>query len=161
MYRIYQETLREKNLVDFGDMVRLAVQALDTTPEARGFYQNLYRYVLVDEWQDTNTAQYELVRLLSAAYGNIFVVGDEDQSIYRFRGADYRNVARFRQDFPDTHVILLEQNYRSTKVILETASYVISANQQRKPKGLWTENETGLLPEIVETYTEQEEAQFV
>ena len=106
-------------------------------------YQARYLHILVDEFQDTNLVQYELVKLLGGKYRNICVVGDPDQSIYSWRSADLRNILNFEKDYPDAKVVLLEQNYRSTKTILEAASHVISANQQRKPKELWTENEPG------------------
>ncbi|MDI6814839.1 MAG: 3'-5' exonuclease, partial [Dehalococcoidales bacterium] len=116
---------------------------------------------LVDEFQDTNLTQYELIKQLGGKYRNICVVGDPDQSIYSWRFADLRNILSFEKDYPEAKLVLLEQNYRSTKKILETASYIISANQQRKPKELWTNNEPGELTTVVEMYTEQEEAQFV
>jgi DNA helicase-2/ATP-dependent DNA helicase PcrA len=115
----------------------------------------------VDEFQDTNLTQYELIKQLGGKYRNICVVGDPDQSIYSWRFADLRNILSFERDYPEAKVVLLEQNYRSTKTILETASHIISANEQRKPKDLWTNNEPGELATVVETYTEQEEAQFV
>ncbi|MFC1931820.1 ATP-dependent helicase, partial [Chloroflexota bacterium] len=115
----------------------------------------------VDEFQDTNLVQYELMKQLAGKYRNLCVVGDPDQSIYSWRFADLRNILNFEQDYPEAKIVLLEQNYRSTKLILETASHIISANEQRKPKDLWTDNDVGLLPEVIETYTEQEEAQFV
>jgi DNA helicase-2/ATP-dependent DNA helicase PcrA len=115
----------------------------------------------VDEFQDTNLMQYELVKLLAGKYRNICVVGDPDQSIYAWRFADLRNILNFEKDYPEAKIILLEQNYRSTGMILEAASHIISANRQRKPKGLWTENEPGVPATVIETYTEQEEAQFV
>jgi DNA helicase-2/ATP-dependent DNA helicase PcrA len=118
-------------------------------------------HILVDEFQDTNLVQYELIKQLGGKRHNICVVGDPDQSIYSWRFADLRNILSFEKDFPKAKLVLLEQNYRSTKLILETASHVISANQLRKPKELWTENEPGELTNVVETYTEQEEAQFV
>ena len=129
MYRIYQETLREKNLVDFGDMVRLAVQALDTTPEARGFYQNLYRYVLVDEWQDTNSAQYRLVRALVGPENgtDLFVVGDPLQSIYGWRGADPAVFQALAADFPAVRELQLRVNYRNTETIAAASEGVVRA----------------------------------
>ncbi|GAH24882.1 unnamed protein product, partial [marine sediment metagenome] len=124
-------------------------------------YQSRYLHLQVDEFQDTNLVQYELVKQLAGKFRNICVVGDPDQSIYSWRFADLRNILNFEKDYPEAKVVLLEQNYRSTKMILEAASYIISANQQRKPKGLWTDNEPGVPGTVVETYTEQEEAQFV
>jgi len=127
VYRIYQETLREKNLVDFGDMVRLAVKALDTTPEARGFYQNLYRYVLVDEWQDTNSAQYRLLRALVGRETDLFVVGDPLQSIYGWRGADPAVFQALAADFPTVREMQLRVNYRHTEVIAAASEGIVRA----------------------------------
>ncbi|GAH72370.1 unnamed protein product, partial [marine sediment metagenome] len=131
------------------------------SPDILSRYQTRYQHVQVDEFQDTNLVQYELIKQLGEKYRNICVVGDPDQSIYSWRFADLRNILSFEKDYPKAKLVLLEQNYRSTKKILETASYLISANQQRKPKELWTNNEPGELTTVVETYTEQEEAQFV
>ncbi|MDP3879230.1 MAG: 3'-5' exonuclease, partial [Dehalococcoidales bacterium] len=124
-------------------------------------YQTRYRHLLVDEFQDTNLVQYELIKQLGAKYRNICVVGDPDQSIYSWRFADLRNILSFEKDYPETKIVLLEENYRSTKLILETAASVIAVNQHRKARGLWTSNETGEPVTVVETYTEQEEARFV
>jgi len=161
IYQRYQAILQENNGLDFDDLLMQTVYLLRENDEALQKHQRRYLHILVDEWQDTNTAQYELVRLLSAAHRNIFVVGDEDQSIYRFRGADYRNVARFRQDFPDTRVILLERNYRSTQTILDTANAVIAGNVHRTPKRLQTDKGTGPRVSIHEAYDEADEAQYV
>jgi len=161
VYERYQQLLGESNALDFDDLLLKAVQLFRKSPEVLSRYQRRYRHIHVDEFQDTNLTQYELVKQLAGKYRNICVVGDPDQSIYSWRFADLRNILSFEKDYPEAKVILLEQNYRSTKKILETASYVISANQQRKPKNLWTENEQGELTMVVETYTEQEEAQFV
>ena len=130
-------------------------------PEILARYQARYMHIQVDEFQDTNLVQYELVKQLAGKYRNICVVGDPDQSIYSWRSADIRNILNFEKDFPDARVVLLEQNYRSTQLILDAASHVISANRQRKPKDLWTENEKGLPPAVIETYSEEEEAQWV
>ena len=161
VYERYQQFLTESNALDFDDLLLKAVHLFREHEPVLARYQSRYLHLQVDEFQDTNLVQYELMKQLAGKYRNLCVVGDPDQSIYSWRAADLRNILNFEKDYPETKIILLEQNYRSTKLILETASYVISANQQRKPKGLWTENETGLRPEIVETYTEQEEAQFV
>ena len=161
VYERYQAILQENSGLDFDDLLMRTVFLFRENDEVSHKYQRRYSHILVDEWQDTNTAQYELVRLLSAAYGNIFVVGDEDQSIYRFRGADYRNVARFRQDFPDTHVILLEQNYRSTQTILDVANAVIAGNFHRTPKRLHTDKGTGPRVSTHEAYDEADEARYV
>ena len=132
--------------------------------EIRAKYQQKWQYLLVDEFQDTNTAQFELLRQLANAplgQRNLFVVGDEDQSIYRFRGADYRNVVRFREDYPESTVVLLEENYRSTQAILDVANAVISNNRNRTPKRLHTSNGSGLAVSVYEAYNEVEEAAYV
>jgi len=161
VYERYQRFLTESNALDFDDLLLKVVQLFQQYAPVLSRYQSRYLHVQVDEFQDTNLVQYELMKQLAGKYRNLCVVGDPDQSIYSWRFADLRNILNFEKDYPEAKVILLEQNYRSTQMILETASHVISPNQQRKPKGLWTENETGVLPKIVETYTEQEEAQFV
>jgi len=161
VYELYQATLTESNALDFDDLLMKAVQLFRNSPETLAKYQSRYLHILVDEFQDTNLVQYELIKQLGGQRHNICVVGDPDQSIYSWRFADLRNILSFEKDYPEAKVVLLEQNYRSTRLILETASHVISANQQRKPKKLWTDNEAGEMTNIVETYTEQEEAQFV
>jgi DNA helicase-2/ATP-dependent DNA helicase PcrA len=161
IYERYQEILEENNGLDFDDLLMRAVYLFAENETVLQKYQNRYQQILVDEWQDTNTAQYELVRLLSAAHQNIFVVGDEDQSIYRFRGADYRNVSRFRQDFDAARVILLEQNYRSTQTILNAANAVISGNVHRTPKKLHTDKGQGPRITVHEAYSEEDEAEYV
>jgi len=161
VYERYQQLLTESNALDFDDLLMKAVQLFRNSPETLSRYQTRYQHIQVDEFQDTNLVQYELIRQLGGKYGNICVVGDPDQSIYSWRFADLRNILSFEKDYPKAKLILLEQNYRSTKKILETAFHVISASPERKPKGLWTKNESGELATVVETYTEQEEAQFV
>ena len=161
VYERYQQLLGESNALDFDDLLMKTVQLFKVSPELLSRYQARYLHLLVDEFQDTNLVQYELIRQLGGKFRNICVVGDPDQSIYSWRFADLRNILNFEKDYPEAKVVLLEQNYRSTKMILETASAVISANEQRKPKDLWTDNELGELTTVVETYTEQEEAQFV
>ncbi|MCL0094864.1 UvrD-helicase domain-containing protein [Dehalococcoidales bacterium] len=161
VYERYQQLLTESSALDFDDLLMKAVQLFKASPEILSRYQKRYLHLLVDEFQDTNLTQYELIKQLGGKYRNICVVGDPDQSIYSWRFADLRNILSFEKDYPEAKLVLLEQNYRSTKKILETASYLISANQQRKPKQLWTNNELGELTTVVETYTEQEEAQFV
>ena len=161
VYQRYQQLLTESSALDFDDLLMKLVQLFKISPEILSQYQSRYLHLLVDEFQDTNLVQYELIKQLGGKYRNICVVGDPDQSIYSWRFADLRNILSFEQDYPEAKLVLLEQNYRSTKMILETASHVISANQQRKPKELWTDNELGELTTVVETYTEQEEAQFV
>ncbi|MBI4285870.1 MAG: UvrD-helicase domain-containing protein [Chloroflexi bacterium] len=161
VYERYQQLLEKSNALDFDDLLMKVVQLFKSSPETLAKYQNRYLHVLVDEFQDTNLVQYELVKLIGGKHRNICVVGDPDQSIYSWRFADLRNILNFEKDYPDAKLVFLEQNYRSTKLILEVASNVIAANEQRKPKGLWTENEPGEPVRVVETYTEQEEAQFV
>ena len=161
VYEHYQQLLTESSALDFDDLLMKVVQLFKISPEILSRYQSRYLHLLVDEFQDTNLVQYELIKQLGGKYRNICVVGDPDQSIYSWRFADLRNILSFEQDYPEAKLVLLEQNYRSTKMILETASHIISANQQRKPKELWTDNEPGELTTVVETYTEQEEAQFV
>ena len=161
VYERYQQLLTESSALDFDDLLMKAVQLFRQSPETLSRYQERYQYVQVDEFQDTNTTQYELVKQIAGKYRNICAVGDPDQSIYSWRFADLRNILSFEKDYPEAKVVLLERNYRSTKMILEVASHIISTNQLRKPKDLWTENETGVPITVVETYTEQEEAQFV
>ena len=161
VYERYQQLLGESNALDFDDLLMKVVQLFRSSPDILSRYQERYLHIQVDEFQDTNLVQYELIKQISGKYRNICVVGDPDQSIYSWRFADLRNILSFEKDYPEAKVVLLEQNYRSTKMILETASHVISANQQRKPKDLWTNNEMGELTTVVETYSEQEEAQFV
>ncbi|MDD5082877.1 MAG: UvrD-helicase domain-containing protein [Dehalococcoidales bacterium] len=161
VYERYQQLLGESNALDFDDLLMKTVLLFRASPDTLARYQTRYQQVMVDEFQDTNLVQYELVKQLAGKYRNICVVGDPDQSIYSWRFADLRNILNFEKDYPEAKVVLLEQNYRSTKRILEAATAVISANQRRKPKSLWTDNEIGELATVVEAYTEQEEAQFV
>jgi DNA helicase-2/ATP-dependent DNA helicase PcrA len=161
VYERYEQMLAECKALDFDDLLMKIVLLFRKNPEILTRYQNRYIHIMVDEFQDTNLVQYELVRQIGEKYRNICVVGDPDQSIYSWRSADLRNILSFEHDYPDAKLILLEQNYRSTKTILETASNVISSNQKRKAKRLWTDNDAGERTAIVETYTEQEEAQFV
>ena len=161
VYERYQRLLEENKALDFDDLLMKTVQLFKKNPEILDRFQTRYIHLLVDEFQDTNLVQYELIKQLGGKYGNICVVGDPDQSIYSWRFADLRNILSFESDFPDAKLVLLEENYRSTKLILETASSIISVNQQRKAKNLWTQNEPGEPATVVETYTEREEAQFV
>ncbi|MFH1651507.1 MAG: 3'-5' exonuclease, partial [Chloroflexota bacterium] len=161
VYERYQELLKASNALDFDDLLLQAVLLFRQHPEVLARYQSRYLHLQVDEFQDTNLVQYEFVKQVAGQYRNICVVGDPDQSIYSWRSADLRNILNFEKDYPDAKVVLLEQNYRSTKMILETASCVISANRQRKPKDLWTENDAGVPTAVMETYTEYEEAQAV
>jgi len=161
VYERYQRLLDESSALDFDDLLLKAVLLFRKHKDILEKYQSRYLHLQVDEFQDTNLVQYELMKQLAGKYRNICVVGDPDQSIYSWRSADLRNILNFEKDYPEARVILLEQNYRSTGKILEAAAHVIAANRQRKPKDLWTENEPGLPPSVIETYTEQEEAQFV
>ena len=164
VYGRYQQLLLLNNAMDFDDLLMRTVRLLRKDEEIRRKYQDKWRYVLVDEFQDTNTAQYELASLFVGppdGRGNLFAVGDEDQSIYRFRGADYRNVLRFRRDYPAAKVVLLEQNYRSTQNILDVANAVIAKNANRTPKRLRTDLGEGVKVTIHEAYNEVEEADFV
>lgn len=161
VYECYDNLLLQNQGLDFDDLIMKAVILFRECPDVLEKYQSRYLYILVDEFQDTNLAQYELLKLLSRKHHNICVVGDPDQSIYSWRYADLRHILTFERDFPDAKVIYLEQSYRSTKTILELASYIIASNPNRKPIKLWTENEKGIPVSIIETYNEQEEAQFV
>ncbi|MFH1639739.1 MAG: UvrD-helicase domain-containing protein [Chloroflexota bacterium] len=161
VYERYQEMLTSGSALDFDDLLLKVVLLFHQNPEILTRYQTRYRHVMVDEFQDTNPVQYEIVKLLGGKYRNVCVVGDPDQSIYSWRFADMRNILNFEKDYPDAKVVLLEQNYRSTKTILETASCVISVNHERKLRSLWTENNLGERVTVTETYTGQEEAQFV
>jgi len=161
VYERYQQILAQSQGVDFDDLLMKAAQLFNNHPEVLARYQSRYLHILVDEFQDTNLTQYMLIRQLAGKHHNVCVVGDPDQSIYSWRFADLRNILSFENDYPDARVAYLEQNYRSTQTILEVASNIISANSQRKPKELWTENEVGIPVAIIETYSEAEEAQFV
>ena len=141
-YKEYQETLFKNNALDFDDLIRMTVHLFATYPEVLKKYQDRFKYICVDEYQDTNNAQFELVRLLASKYNNICVVGDDDQSIYKFRGANIMNILNFEKEFPGARVIKLEQNYRSTKNILDAANAVIAHNHGRKAKALWTDRES-------------------
>lgn len=161
VYAWYQKRLRSANAVDFDDIIMLTVQLFREHPEVLEHYRNRFRYVMVDEYQDTNHAQFELVRLLSSESGNLCVVGDDDQSIYKFRGATIENILQFEETFPGTKVIRLEQNYRSTEIILKAANGVISNNTKRKGKTLWTENGEGEKLCVYRARDEHGEARFI
>jgi DNA helicase-2/ATP-dependent DNA helicase PcrA len=161
VYELYQRRLFASNAVDFDDMLYLTVDVLERFPEAREKWQKAFRYVLVDEYQDTNHAQYRLLQLLAEQHGNLFAVGDPDQSIYAFRGADIRNVLEFERDFPGARSIALEQNYRSTNNILEAANAVIRHNRERKDKNLWSDLGDGEPVRVVEVEDEHAEARYV
>jgi DNA helicase-2/ATP-dependent DNA helicase PcrA len=161
VYQLYQDRLAAMNALDFGDLLLQTYRLLRDNPEALVRWQRRARYLLVDEYQDTNRVQYLLVRLLSSLSGNLCVVGDEDQSIYRWRGADIRNILDFERDYPAAQVFKLEQNYRSTKTILAAADGVIQNNRERKAKRLWTDNEKGELVTYYTGNTERDEADFI
>ena len=161
VYPRYQQLLNQSQALDFDDLLMKAVQLFKEHSQVLTKYQSRYVHILVDEFQDTNIAQYALVKQLAGKYRNVCVVGDPDQSIYSWRFADLRNILSFEKDYPQAKVVFLEQNYRSTKTILGVASAIISANAQRKPKNLWTENEIGNKVVTMENYSEEDEAQSV
>jgi DNA helicase-2/ATP-dependent DNA helicase PcrA len=161
VYQHYQQELRANNGLDFDDLIMVTVRLFKEIPEVLEKYQERFRYILVDEYQDTNHAQYALVTLLAAKYQNLCVVGDDDQSIYSFRSADIRNILEFERDFPQTRIIKLEQNYRSTQTILDAANAVIKNNRGRRAKKLWTENSEGDKILLYRAGDEREEAWFV
>ena len=161
VYDLYQRRLHASNAVDFDDMLLLTVEVLRRFPDAREKWQKAFRYILVDEYQDTNHAQYALLKLLGEQHQNVCAVGDPDQSIYAFRGADIRNILEFERDFPGTRTIALEQNYRSTNHILRAANGVIANNRERKPKQLFSELGDGDAVRVIEVEDEQSEARFV
>ncbi|PLR75702.1 DNA helicase PcrA [Bacillus sp. V3-13] len=161
VYEEYQRRLRKNQALDFDDLIMKTILLFKRVPEVLEYYQRKFQYIHVDEYQDTNKAQYTLVKLLADRFKNICCVGDSDQSIYRWRGADIANILSFEKDYPDAKVILLEQNYRSTKKILSAANEVIAKNVNRKPKNLWTENDEGNKIYYFRADSEQGEAQFV
>jgi DNA helicase II / ATP-dependent DNA helicase PcrA len=161
VYEEYQRRLRKNNALDFDDLIMTTINLFIRVPEVLEYYQRKFQYIHVDEYQDTNRAQYMLVKLLAQRFQNLCVVGDSDQSIYRWRGADIANILSFEKDYPKANVILLEQNYRSTKKILLAANMVIQNNLNRKPKNLWTENAEGNKIMYYRADSEQGEAQFV
>ncbi|MGX1984031.1 DNA helicase-2/ATP-dependent DNA helicase PcrA [Thermolongibacillus altinsuensis] len=161
VYTEYQKRLLRNHALDFDDLIMTTIQLFKRVPEVLQYYQRKFQYIHVDEYQDTNKSQYLLVKMLAERFKNLCVVGDSDQSIYRWRGADIQNILSFEKDYPNAKVILLEQNYRSTKRILQAANAVIENNMQRKPKKLWTENEEGNKIVYYEAMTEVDEAQFV
>ena len=161
IFRAYQDELRKNNAVDFDDLLLEAVRLLKSSAEVRERYQRRYQYVLVDEYQDTNRPQYELMKLLAGEHKNVCAVGDEDQSIYSWRGADIRNILEFEKDFPNARIVRLEQNYRSTQIILEAAGAVVANNIRRKGKKLWTERQGGSLIGYYEAPDGENEALFI
>ena len=161
IYNLYQKKLKENNAIDFDDIINFTIQILTENSDVKDFYTDKFQYVLVDEYQDTNKAQFKLVSLLASQHGNITVVGDNDQGIYSFRGADITNILNFEKDFPGTQIIKLEQNYRCTGNILKAANAVIKNNAVKYEKKLWTENEEGHKPAIFSGDTEYDEASYI
>ncbi len=161
VYKQYQNKLVTNNSLDFDDLLMLPIYLFRQYPDVLKKYQERFKYILIDEYQDTNEAQYILTKMISAKYKNICVVGDESQSIYSFRGSNYRNILNFEKDYQNPKVILLEKNYRSTKTILNVANDVIKNNKQRKDKNLWTDNELGLKVKYHRTYDEKDESYYV
>lgn len=160
-YEMYQKELRQSEAMDFDDLIMLTLRIFDKNPDVLTYYQQRYQYIHVDEYQDTNHAQYQLVKLLASRFKNICVVGDADQSIYGWRGADMQNILDFEKDYPEAKVVLLEENYRSTKTILQAANDVIKNNRNRRPKNLWTQNADGEDIVYYRANDEQDEALFV
>ena len=160
-YLLYQEQLKKSNALDFNDLLNKTYELFIKCPKVLEKYQEKFKYILVDEFQDTNKIQYDILKLLTAKYRNIFVVGDEDQCIYTWRGANYSNISDFQKDFDEVKLYKLEQNYRSTKKIIDLANSLIKNNKQRIEKTLWTENAEGKLPDFRLVYDEKEEAEIV
>lgn len=161
IYELYQQRLKENNAIDFDDIINFTIKILTQNEDALEYYTNKFHYVLVDEYQDTNKAQFTLVTILASKYGNITVVGDNDQGIYSFRGADISNILNFEKDFPGTQIIKLEQNYRCTGNILKAANAVIKHNENKYEKKLWTENDEGALPIIHKSDDEYDEGRYI
>src|SRR5690625_765940 len=161
VYEAYQKVLIKNQSLDFDDLIMQTTHLFARVPEVLEYYQRRFQYIHVDEYQDTNHAQYQLVKQLASRLQNLCVVGDSDQSIYRWRGADITNILSFEKDYPTAKVVFLEQNYRSTKSILAAANKVIERNPGRKPKNLWTENEDGQKLQYYQGSTERDEALFV
>ena len=161
VYELYQKRLKENNAIDFDDIINYTIKILNENEDILEYYSNKFQYVLVDEYQDTNKAQFTLVTLLASKYGNITVVGDNDQGIYSFRGADIKNILNFEKDFPSAKIIKLEQNYRCTGNILKAANAVIKNNEVKYKKELWTENEVGKLPKVYSAKNEYDEGTYI
>ena len=161
LYTLYQQKLKENNALDFDDIINLTIKILTENPDVLEYYTEKFKYVLVDEYQDTNKAQFMLVSILASKYGNITAVGDNDQGIYSFRGADISNILNFERDFPGTQIIKLEQNYRCTGNILKAANAVIKHNENKYDKKLWTQNEEGKIPCIYNGEDEYDEARYI
>ena len=158
VYDLYQRKLKKNNALDFDDIINHTIKIFQENPDVLEYYQNKFKYVLVDEYQDTNKAQDLLIMLLSKVHHNLFVVGDDQQSIYKFRGADIKNILNFDRNFDNTRVIKLEQNYRSTKNILNIANQVIKNNSGNVEKNLWTDNDEGVKPRLFQSDNEYDEA---
>ena len=161
VFRKYEKKIAKNNSLDFDDLLLLPIKLFKENPDILKKYQERFKYILVDEYQDTNEAQYKMIKMLSAKYKNICVVGDIDQSIYGFRGANFRNILNFEKDYPDAKIVPLEENYRSTGNILNVANDIIKNNKQRKEKNLWTQNEDGPKIRYHRAYDEKDEANFV
>ena len=161
VYKEYENMLKRNNSFDFDDLLQVPVKLFETHKDILEYYQNKYKYILIDEYQDTNEVQYKLVKLLSSKYKNLFVVGDPDQSIYQFRGANYKNILNFEKDYQNTKVISLVDNYRSTKMILDAANSVIHNNKNRKEKDLRSHHGVGLKIKYVRNYSDKEEVTYV
>ena len=161
IYKLYQSRLKKNNAIDFDDIINFTIKILEENPEALEYYTEKFHYILIDEYQDTNKSQFVLVTLLASRHGNITVVGDNDQGIYSFRGADISNILNFERDFPGTRIIKLEQNYRCTGNILKAANNVIKNNETKYEKKLWTENEEGVLPKLFVGEDEYDEGRFI
>lgn len=161
IYELYQKRLKENNAIDFDDIINFTIKILQANPDVLEYYANKFHYILVDEYQDTNKSQFTLVTLLASTHGNITAVGDNDQGIYSFRGADITNILNFEKDFPGTRIIKLEQNYRCTKNILKAANSVIKNNENKYEKKLWTENDEGNLPRVYSADNEYDEGTFI
>ena len=161
VYNLYQRRLKENNAIDFDDIINYTIKIFKENDDVLDYYTNKFNYILVDEYQDTNKSQFTLIRLLAKAHGNITVVGDNDQGIYSFRGADIANILNFEKDFPGTKIIKLEQNYRCTGNILKVANAVIKNNEVKYDKKLWTENGEGELPEVYCSDNEYDEGKYI
>ena len=160
VFEKYEKKLKKNNSVDFDDLLLLPIELFKKNPDILEKYQDLYKYILIDEYQDTNEAQYILTKMISAKNRKITCVGDDSQSIYSFRGANYKNILNFEKDYKDAHTILLEENYRSTSTILDAANQVIKNNKQRKDKNLWTSRGIGEKIKYYRAYNEKDEAQY-
>ena len=161
IYALYQKKLKQNNAIDFDDIINDTIQVMLENPDVMEYYADKFHYVLVDEYQDTNKAQFQLITILASKHGNITVVGDNDQGIYSFRGADISNILNFEKDFPGTKIIKLEQNYRCTQNILDAANAVIKHNETKYEKKLWTQNEKGSKPNVYCGDNEYDEASYI